>query len=120
VERPTAARVIRRLEGTGARVALTIDDCHFAEAWARMLRVLRRMGARATFFCPGRQILASPALARRTVADGHVIGTHGWNHAVLTSLSRDEVARRLRADAGAMWRTARDTTAPYMRPPESA
>jgi peptidoglycan/xylan/chitin deacetylase (PgdA/CDA1 family) len=120
VERPTAARVIRRLDGAGARVALTIDDCHVPEAWARMLRVLRRTGAGATFFCPGRQIMASAALARRTVADGHVIGSHGWNHAVLTGLSRDEVARRLRADATAMWRTARDTTAPYMRPPEGA
>jgi peptidoglycan/xylan/chitin deacetylase (PgdA/CDA1 family) len=120
VERPTAARVIRRLDGAGARVALTIDDCHVPQAWARMLRVLRRMRAGATFFCPGRQILASAALAQRTVAHGHVIGSHGWNHAVLTSLSRDEVARRLRADAKAMWRTARDTTAPYMRPPEGA
>jgi peptidoglycan/xylan/chitin deacetylase (PgdA/CDA1 family) len=120
VERSTAARVIRRLEGAGARVALTIDDCHVPQAWARMLRVLRRMESGATFFCPGRQILASPALARRTVADGHVIGSHGWNHADLTGLSRDEVTRRLRADAAAMWRTARDTTAPYMRPPEGA
>jgi peptidoglycan/xylan/chitin deacetylase (PgdA/CDA1 family) len=120
VERPTPARVIRRLDGTGARVALTIDDCHVPQAWAGILRVLRRMRAGATFFCPSRQILASPALARRTVAHGHVIGSHGWDHAVLTGRSRDDVARRVRADAAAMWRTAMDTTAPYMRPPQGA
>jgi peptidoglycan/xylan/chitin deacetylase (PgdA/CDA1 family) len=118
VERPTPPRVIRRLDGAGPRVALTFDDCHFAQAWRRMLRVLRQMNAGGTFFCPGRQILANPTLARRTTVDGHVIGSHGWDHAIMTKLSSDALTRRLRADAAAMWRVARDTTAPYMRPPE--
>lgn len=120
MERAAPPRVIRRLEGAGPRVSLTIDDCHVAQAWRRMLGVLRRMNAGATFFCPGRQTLAYPGLARRTIADGHVIGSHGWDHAMLTKQSSDGVTRRLRADATAMWKVARDTTAPYMRPPFGA
>jgi peptidoglycan/xylan/chitin deacetylase (PgdA/CDA1 family) len=89
-------------------------------AWRRMLGVLRRMQAGATFFCPGRQMLSSPRLVRRTVADGHAIGAHGWDHAVLAGRSWASVASRLRADASALWRIARDTTAPYFRPPEGA
>jgi peptidoglycan/xylan/chitin deacetylase (PgdA/CDA1 family) len=117
VERPMGSRVFRRVEGAGPRVALTIDDCHVDPAWRRMLAVLRRMRAGASFFCPGREVLSSPRLVRRTIADAHTIGSHGWDHATLAGRSRESVARRLRADAGALWRIARDTTAPYFRPP---
>jgi peptidoglycan-N-acetylglucosamine deacetylase len=120
VHRSMPARVIRRLDRAGPRVALTIDDCHVRDAWSRILTVLRRQNAGATFFCPGTQLMANPDLARRTVADGHAIGSHGWDHAVLTGRSFDGVAQRLRKDAGTMWRVARDTTAPYFRPPVGA
>jgi peptidoglycan/xylan/chitin deacetylase (PgdA/CDA1 family) len=120
VERPMRAKVFRRLDGAGGRVALTIDDCHVDSAWRRMLGVLRRMQAGATFFCPGREMLSSPRLVRRTVGQGHAIGSHGWDHAVLAGRSWASVASRLRADASALWRIARDTTAPYFRPPEGA
>jgi peptidoglycan/xylan/chitin deacetylase (PgdA/CDA1 family) len=120
VHRSMPARVIRRLDGAGPRVALTIDDCHVRDAWRRLLAVLRRRNAGATFFCPGRQVMANPDLARRTVADGHAIGAHGWDHAILTGQPFDGVAWRLRKDAGAMWHVARDTTAPYFRPPAGA
>ncbi|HZB03627.1 MAG TPA: polysaccharide deacetylase family protein [Actinomycetota bacterium] len=120
VHRSMPARVIRRLDRAGARVALTIDDCHVRDAWSRILTVLRRQNAGATFFCPGTRVMANPDLARRTVADGHAIGSHGWDHAVLTGRSFDGVAWRLRKDAAAMWRVARDTTAPFFRPPAGA
>jgi len=120
VHRSMRARVIRRLDGAGPRVALTIDDCHFRSAWSRILTILRRQNVGATFFCPGARVTAHPDLARRTVADGHAIGSHGWDHADLTKHSFDGVAWRLRKDAGAVWRVARDTTAPYFRPPGGA
>jgi peptidoglycan/xylan/chitin deacetylase (PgdA/CDA1 family) len=120
VERPMRGRVFRRLDGAGGRVVLTIDDCHVDSAWRRMLGVLRRMQAGATFFCPGREMLSSPRLVRGTIADGHVIGSHGWDHAILAGRTRTSVESRLRADASALWRITRDTTAPYFRPPEGA
>jgi peptidoglycan/xylan/chitin deacetylase (PgdA/CDA1 family) len=120
VERPMRGRVFRRLDGAGPRVALTIDDCHVDRAWRRMLGILRRMSAGATFFCPGREMLSSPRLVRRTIADGHAIGSHGWDHATLAGRPRASVVARLRADAAALWRIAQDTTAPYFRPPGGA
>lgn len=120
VHTPSRARVVRNVPGAGRQVALTIDDCHFPRAWSRMLRTLRKRKASATFFCPGKQILANPALVRRTIRDGHEIGAHAWDHALLTRLSEAQVTERLRKDADALWRVAQRTTAPYFRPPYGA
>lgn len=120
VQTPSRARVVTNVPGSGRRVALTIDDCHFAGAWARMLRTLRERKATATFFCPGKQMLTYPALVRRTIREGHEIGSHAWDHALLPALSQTQVISRLRADANALWRVARRTTAPYFRPPYGA
>ena len=120
LERSMPGRVWTRVPGSGARVALTIDDCHFAGAWASMLSTLDERDAGATFFCPGTEMLEDPGLVRRTIREGHVIGSHGWDHGNMTRMSPDGVAHRVRADANALWRIAKRTTAPYMRPPEGA
>ena len=120
VQRPMPGRVLRRVEGAGPRVAITIDDCHYAGAWADMLETLREHEAHATFFCPGRQILANPALVRRTVKEGHEVAAHAWDHALLTAAGYQGTFRRLEQDANALWKVGGRTTAPYMRPPYGA
>ena len=117
VERPVSPRVFRRLSGTGGRVAITIDDCHYADAWSRMLTTLRNTKVKATFFCPGDRMLLFPALVRRTVREGHTLGSHGWDHADLARQGFDTIRRKLRRDADTAWQLARVTTAPYFRPP---
>jgi peptidoglycan/xylan/chitin deacetylase (PgdA/CDA1 family) len=119
-ERPMHARVWRRVENAGPRVALTIDDCHEEGAWSSMLQTLQERGAGATFFCPGQMIAAHPELVRRTIREGHEIGSHGWDHALLTGHSEGAVASRLERDADTLWRVAKHTTAPYFRPPYGA
>jgi peptidoglycan/xylan/chitin deacetylase (PgdA/CDA1 family) len=120
VERSMHARVWRRVEHAGSRVALTIDDCHDEGAWSSMLQTLEERRAGATFFCPGEMIAAHPELIRRTIREGHAIGSHGWDHAVLTGVSQGAVESRLRRDADTLWGVARRTTAPYFRPPYGA
>ncbi|MDQ4005979.1 MAG: polysaccharide deacetylase family protein, partial [Actinomycetota bacterium] len=120
VERSRPGRVWTHVPGSGGRVALTIDDCHFPGAWSSMLSTLEERNAGATFFCPGKEMLEDPGLVRRTIRDGHVIGSHGWDHANLARMPADAVTRRLRSDARALWKIAHRTTAPYMRPPEGA
>ena len=120
VHTPSNARIVRSVPGAGRRVALTIDDCHFPDAWSRMLRTLHKHEVTATFFCPGKQILANPKLVRRTIQEGHEIGSHAWDHALLTGLSDAQITSRLKGDADALWQVARRTTAPYFRPPYGA
>jgi peptidoglycan/xylan/chitin deacetylase (PgdA/CDA1 family) len=76
------------------RVALTFDDGPGADT-ARVLDVLERRGARATFFCVGRAAEAQPALIRRMAAAGHTIGNHTWDHAPLPFRSATEIAHQI-------------------------
>lgn len=67
-----------------ARVSLTIDNGPDSDETPRVLDVLKRRAARASFFVLG-QRLAEPAgrrLAERAHAEGHRIGNHTWSHRV--------------------------------------
>jgi len=120
VEHPVRAHVYARFRGVGRRIALTFDDCNSSAAWGSILNTLERSRIRATFFCPGRQVLANPQLARRTVRDGHAIGSHGWDHANFAKLSFGSALQRLEYDRDVWWRLARVAPTPYFRPPYGA
>ena len=120
VNRPVRTVVVRRFDGAGPRVALTFDDCNSGPAWASILHTLAARHARATFFCPGRRVLAQPLLARQTVRAGHAVGSHGWDHARLRSRSFGDVRWRLIADRDVWWRLARAAPTPWFRPPYGA
>jgi peptidoglycan-N-acetylglucosamine deacetylase len=51
-----------------------------AVAVPRILELLARHGAHATFFVPGHTALAYPDLVREIRDGGHEIGHHGWVH----------------------------------------
>lgn len=68
-----------------------------AVAIPRILALLERHGARATFFIPGHTALAYPFLVREIAAAGHEIGHHGWVHenpAEQTPEAEREIFRR--------------------------
>lgn len=115
--RPVTSRVVRRAGNAGDRVALTFDDCYDVGAWQRILSVLEATDAGGSFFCLGPNVLTHPALARHTVAAGHTIGAHGWDHASAPSLSASELRDRVRREAAAWWQVARATPVPLYRPP---
>lgn len=116
--RPVRSTVIRRVEDSGRRVALTFDDCTYDGAWRRILGALRASHAGATFFCAGINVSQAGPLARRTVAFGNAIGSHTWNHADLIGAPESTVRREVRHDQAVWWRRARVTPAPYFRPPD--
>jgi peptidoglycan/xylan/chitin deacetylase (PgdA/CDA1 family) len=114
---PVTARVVTSVQGAGGRVALTFDDCVYRSAWAQILRTLAAAHAQATFFCTGPRVLAAPALARRTVREGNGVGSHGWDHTDLTTLSLEEIRDRLARDEAVWWRTTGVMAVPFVRPP---
>ncbi len=97
------------------RIALTFDDGpgRLTEA---LLDVLGARGARGTFFVLGERLAGREAVVRRTLAEGHEVGAHGWRHealagragAALRDLPRTSVAIRR---AGGAW--PRVFRAPY-------
>jgi peptidoglycan/xylan/chitin deacetylase (PgdA/CDA1 family) len=61
-------------------VALTIDDGPDPEVTPRVLDLLDAAGARASFFCIGKDVVHHAALAREMVARGHAIENHSQHH----------------------------------------
>lgn len=86
-----------RVDSVRDRVALTFDDGPSRNATPRVLDMLARHGAHATFFTLAGNVDRSPDLVRRMVAEGHEVALHGdlhWPLFVLTpGLIRREVVR---------------------------
>ena len=68
--------------GAAARgeIALTIDDGPDPAVTPRVLELLDRHGAHATFFVIGRAARRHPALTREIVARGHAVENHSEAH----------------------------------------
>jgi peptidoglycan/xylan/chitin deacetylase (PgdA/CDA1 family) len=114
--RAVSGGVWRRLNGAGKRVALTFDDGG-AGPWESMLDTFKRYGMHGTFFPLGPYVAASPRLARRTVAEGHGVGSHGWTHTDTTRQSFGQVVSELTRSEVPWWSAARATPVQYFRPP---
>jgi len=69
-----------KASGTGKRICLTFDDGPDPVSTPRILDILNETGVKATFFCTGSRVLASPGLFARIAAEGHAVGNHGFSH----------------------------------------
>jgi len=104
------------------RVALTFDAEHpdrphrpgGAEA---VLETLVAHGVRATFFLQGRWVESEPTLARRVVADGHLVGSHSHYHARMGLLSPDGFRTDVATAEGAIRRYTSVDPRPWLRFP---
>ncbi|MBO4205150.1 glycosyltransferase [Micromonospora echinofusca] len=100
-------------------IALTFDDGPDPEWTPRVLDVLRRHRAHATFFVVGARVNEHPELVRRILDEGHEIGSHTFTHADLAAVPqwrRDlELSLTRKAIAGA---TGQEAT--LYRPPFSS
>lgn len=96
-------------------VALTMDDGP-VPGTANVLDLLRRKGVHATFFVVGQLARRHPALLRRMVAEGHVVGNHSWNHPEFFGKKARTIRGQLvHTDAAVRRATGRDPV--LMRPP---
>jgi peptidoglycan-N-acetylglucosamine deacetylase len=106
---------IRTIDDPGA-IALTFDDGPNPTMTPKLLDLLEKYGARATFFMIGRHVRAFPQIAADAVARGHVVANHTETHPNLAILSSrriaDELARCRDAISSATGRESR-----WMRPP---
>ncbi len=117
VDRAVGSQQVYSLRDAGNVVALTYDDCGDSLPWERILRAFRVLGAKASFFCNGLNVRRNAAVARRTVAEGHTIGSHTWAHPWMTKLAAGERARQLAGDKEIWWEVARVSPSPFFRPP---
>jgi peptidoglycan/xylan/chitin deacetylase (PgdA/CDA1 family) len=77
------------------QVALTYDDGPNDPYTLRLLEVLAKHGAHATFFLIGSYVRQRPEIARELVKAGHVVGNHTFAHPLLALKSGTEIRKEL-------------------------
>jgi peptidoglycan-N-acetylglucosamine deacetylase len=87
---------VSRGVATRPAIALTFDDGP-GESTPRLLEVLDRCGAPATFFQIGANVRRLPAVAREVASAGHEIGNHSDSHPLLALKSPAFIHRELAA-----------------------
>lgn len=99
-------------------IALTFDDGPHPETTPRILDVLAKYSAKATFFVIGKHVEAHRSVAERIVAEGHELGNHSWQHSYRQNLQRGGAlsAEVLRAADSIRSITGRDGLPLYRAP----
>lgn len=64
----------------GQRLRLTFDDGPTAGLTDRILDLMQEHGIKVSFFVLVQKARAHPALIRRIIAEGHILGLHGADH----------------------------------------
>jgi peptidoglycan-N-acetylglucosamine deacetylase len=89
--------VLRTIVGsiTGVRtlkniVAFTFDDGPHPEYTPRLVEILNKYNARATFFMVGESAQKYPEVVKYVASSGHVIGNHTLNHPAMAAVGRRE------------------------------
>jgi peptidoglycan-N-acetylglucosamine deacetylase len=97
-------------------VALTFDDGPYGEATNQILDILKKKRIHAAFFVVGMNVEKYPAIAKRIVNEGHVIGNHSYSHLGLSQMPAVEFQADVRhADNLIVSATGRHPR--YYRPP---
>lgn len=78
------------------KVALTFDDVPDNTVTPVVLDILKEMDVKATFFLVGHRAKTHPALVKRIVEEGHVIGNHTYNHPLLTKAELSKFISQLK------------------------
>jgi len=93
VERPKAqilGKVMAQSNVNQPVVSLTFDDGPNNSYTTKILDILAHYHVRATFFVIGKNAENQPALARRIVREGHVIGNHTYTHPFWAEMEKSQ------------------------------
>lgn len=108
-------------DGFKNRAALTFDDGPHPQNTPKILDILARHNAKATFFVTGANAQRYPALIKRIVAEGHTLGAHSWNHDDQAKLTQAQVeADMKRTEAAIVKALGRPYDVQQFRPPYGA
>ena len=58
----------------------TFDDGPHPDATLFVLEELKKINAKGTFFCIGKNVKENFALYQKIIAEGHRVGNHTYNH----------------------------------------
>ncbi len=68
------------MPGNEKKIYLSFDDGPHPVATPFVLDELKKYGAKATFFCIGKNVVEHPAIYKRILEEGHAVGNHTYKH----------------------------------------
>ena len=84
-------------------VAITFDDGPHATNTLKILDILDRYDAKATFFMLGSNVINYQDVVKSVYERGNEIGIHTWNHNDLTKLSSDKILSEIYSTSTAIF-----------------
>jgi len=87
---------ITHVSTTDPIVALTFDDGPHPQFTPRLLEILAKHNAFATFFMIGKNAKQYPEIVQRVAMAGHAIGNHSWDHSLFPAITRSERFKQIR------------------------
>lgn len=82
-------------EDVKPRIALTFDDGPHPVYTPKLLDGLKERNVKATFFVVGKNIEGREDIIKRMDEEGHLIGTHTYDHVKITGLPEEEACAQI-------------------------
>ncbi len=101
------------------RIALTFDDGPNGARTTKLLELLDKYDAEATFFLVGERIELYPKQLKEIISHGNEIGNHTYGHRNLQKLSEADVEREITKTNDLVYKLT-DTMPTLLRPPYGA
>ncbi|BAF58654.1 MAG: delta-lactam-biosynthetic de-N-acetylase [Pelotomaculum sp.] len=98
-------------------VYLTFDEGYENGYTAKILDILKANEVKAAFFVTGHYLKSQPALVRRMVEEGHIVGNHTETHPSLPDLSDGQIEQELRVVEQEFENVTGQKGMRYLRPP---
>lgn len=76
----TRKSLIWDIPGKSGKIYLTFDDGPIPEITPKVLDILERYKAKATFFCVGENVTKHPGVYQQILDAGHATGNHTYHH----------------------------------------
>lgn len=98
-------------------IYLTFDNGYEQGYTKDILNVLKEENVPATFFVTGHYVKEEPALVKRMVDDGHIIGNHSYHHPDFSVMRKQEIEKELTDLEKAVADVSDQKQLTYLRPP---
>ncbi len=110
---------VSRVQIPGMYVALTFDDGPSSAYTPKVLDILKRHGAKGTFFVLGSNAKRCSSIVSRAASEGHEIGVHTWSHINMARSSMEKIDSEVSRTAEVI-RSITGKSPAVMRPPYGA
>ncbi len=112
----SAMWIRKDLDKNKPMVALTFDDGPYAPVTEKILKVLEKYDAKATFFCVGNRIPTYTEVVKKAYSQGSQIASHTFEHKILNDLKKSQINAQIKKTDSALQKVVGCSTT-ALRPP---